>query len=156
MIGPFKKTENLEHDPGHGKPPKSGPAGDIEPHRCGRYHAPTGSFAGLLGMPGSMTDNNDTVDVKAALKNWRDSIDNIDAALIYILAERFRCTQEVGKFKAKYGLPPADPAREAEQIARLRQLAKDARLDADFAEKFLTFVTREVIQHHIAIKEKAR
>jgi chorismate mutase len=101
-----------------------------------------------------MTDKNDTVDVKAALKTWRDSIDNIDAALIYILAERFRCTQEVGRFKAKHKLAPSDPAREAEQIARLRQLAKDARLDADFAEKFLTFVTREVIQHHIAIKEK--
>lgn len=102
-----------------------------------------------------MTSKDDAVDVKAALRNWRDSIDNIDAALIFILAERFRCTQEVGKFKAKYGLPPADPAREAEQVARLRQLAKDARLDADFAEKFLSFITREVIQHHIAIKEKA-
>ena len=101
-----------------------------------------------------MTDNNDTVDVKAALKTWRDSIDNIDAALIYILAERFRLTQEVGKFKAKYSLPPADPSREAEQIARLRQLAKSAQLDADFAEKLLSFVTREVIQHHIAIKER--
>jgi chorismate mutase len=101
-----------------------------------------------------MTNDNNTVDVKTALKTWRDSIDNIDAALIYILAERFRCTQEVGKFKAKHGLPPADPAREAEQIARLRSLAKAAHLDADFAEKFLTFVTREVIQHHIAIKER--
>ena len=100
-----------------------------------------------------MTDNN-PVDVKAALKSWRDSIDNIDAALIHILAERFRCTQEVGKFKAKHGLPPADPAREAQQIARLRELAKAANLDADFAEKFITFVMREVIQHHIAIKEK--
>jgi chorismate mutase len=109
---------------------------------------------GLSGMQNSMNNNSDTVDVKAALKTWRDSIDNIDAALIYILAERFRCTQEVGRFKAKYGLPPADPAREAEQIARLRQLAKSAHLDADFAEKFLTFITREVIQHHIAIKEK--
>lgn len=102
-----------------------------------------------------MTSKDEAVDVKAALKNWRDSIDNIDAALIFILAERFRCTQEVGKFKAKHKLPPADPAREAEQVARLRQLAKDARLDADFAEKFLSFITREVIQHHIAIKEKA-
>lgn len=106
-------------------------------------------------MQSSMTKTSDTVDVKAALKTWRDSIDNIDAALIYILAERFRLTQEVGKFKAKHALPPADPSREAEQIARLRQLAKSAHLDADFAEKFLTFITREVIQHHIAIKEKA-
>jgi chorismate mutase len=101
-----------------------------------------------------MSNTDEKVDAAAILKTWRNSIDNIDAALIHILAERFRCTQEVGKLKAQYGLPPSDPGREAQQIARLRQLAKDAQLDADFAEKFLTFVTREVIQHHIAIKQK--
>jgi chorismate mutase len=101
-----------------------------------------------------MSNPDETVDAAAILKTWRNSIDNIDAALIHILAERFRCTQEVGKLKAQYGLPPSDPKRESQQIARLRQLAKDAQLDADFAEKFLTFVTREVIQHHIAIKQK--
>ena len=38
-----------------------------------------------------------------------------------------------------------------EQIARLRQLARDAHLDPDFAEKFLNFIIREVIRHHEAI-----
>jgi chorismate mutase len=88
---------------------------------------------------------------KAALAGYRASIDNIDAALIHMLAERFRCTQAVGKLKAAHGLPPADPEREASQIARLRQLAKDANLDPDFAEKFLNFIIREVIRHHEAI-----
>jgi chorismate mutase len=88
---------------------------------------------------------------KAALAGYRASIDNIDAALIHMLAERFRCTQAVGRLKASHGLPPADPAREAEQIARLRQLANDANLDPDFAEKFLNFIIREVIRHHEAI-----
>ena len=82
------------------------------------------------------------------LLRLRASIDNIDAALIHMLAERFRCTKAVGVLKAEHGLPPADPAREAEQIARLRQLAKDAHLDPDFAEKFLNFVIKEVIRHH--------
>ena len=41
----------------------------------------------------------------------RKTIDNIDAALIHILAERFRCTQKVGLIKAVHELPPADPAR---------------------------------------------
>ena len=82
------------------------------------------------------------------LASYRVSIDNIDAALIHMLAERFRCTKAVGLLKAEHGLPPADPAREAEQIARLRQLAKDAHLDPDFAEKFLNFVIKEVIRHH--------
>ncbi|MEX0956599.1 MAG: chorismate mutase [Rhizobiaceae bacterium] len=89
--------------------------------------------------------------VKTELAGYRASIDNIDAALIHMLAERFRCTQAVGKLKAAHGLPPADPEREARQIERLRQLAKDANLDPDFAEKFLNFIIHEVIRHHEAI-----
>jgi chorismate mutase len=87
-------------------------------------------------------------EIKAQLASYRQSIDNIDAALVHILAERFRCTKEVGVLKAKYNLPPADPAREEYQIERLRHLAKDANLDPDFAEKFLNFVIKEVIRHH--------
>ncbi|HVV65632.1 MAG TPA: chorismate mutase [Rhizomicrobium sp.] len=90
------------------------------------------------------------------LKRLRDSIDNIDAALVHLLAERFKFTKAVGRFKAKNGLPPADPAREAEQIERLRALARSAKLDPDFAEKFLAFIVREVIRHHEAIRDGER
>ncbi len=93
-----------------------------------------------------MTDRMD--EARAQLANYRASIDNFDAALIHILAERFRCTKAVGVLKATHGLPPADPAREQQQIARLRQLAHDSHLDPDFAEKFLNFVVKEVIRHH--------
>ncbi len=86
------------------------------------------------------------------LLRLRESIDNIDAALVHLLAERFKCTQAVGRFKAEHGLPPADPAREAQQIERLRGLAKAAKLDPDFAEKFLSFIVTEVIRHHEAIR----
>lgn len=82
------------------------------------------------------------------LASYRASIDNFDAALIHILAERFRVTKAVGALKAANDLPPSDPAREEEQIERLRRLAARADLDPDFAEKFLEFVIREVIQHH--------
>jgi chorismate mutase len=81
----------------------------------------------------------------------RDSIDNIDAAIIHMLSERFRCTRRVGLLKAEHHLPPADPAREAQQIVRLRQLASAAKLDPDFAEKFHAFVVSEVIRHHKAV-----
>lgn len=92
-----------------------------------------------------MTDNTHAI---AQLHEYRCSIDNFDAALIHILAERFRVTKAVGALKASAELPPSDPSREAEQVARLRNLAKSADLDPDFAEKFLEFVIREVIQHH--------
>ncbi|SFB25874.1 chorismate mutase [Rhizobium sp. NFR07] len=90
-------------------------------------------------------------EIKARLSSYRQSIDNIDAALVHMLAERFRCTKEVGVLKAQHELPPADPAREEYQIERLRRLAKEANLDPDFAEKFLNFVIKEVIRHHEAI-----
>ena len=90
--------------------------------------------------------------VKQQLGEYRQSIDNIDAALVHMLAERFRCTQAVGVLKATHELPPADPAREKVQIERLRGLAADARLDPDFAEKFLNFIITEVIRHHEALR----
>ncbi|SDT02113.1 chorismate mutase [Microlunatus soli] len=85
------------------------------------------------------------------LRRLRQSIDNMDSALVHLLAERFKITQRVGELKAQYGLPPADPGRETQQIARLRALAEDAHLDPEFAEKFLGFIVAEVVRHHEAI-----
>ena len=87
-------------------------------------------------------------DTPPELLDMRHSIDNIDAALIHLLAERFKQTRKVGELKARQGLPPADPMREARQIARLRSLAVTADLDPEFAEKFLGFLVKEVIRHH--------
>lgn len=91
--------------------------------------------------------------VRAELTRLRDSIDNIDAAVVHMLAERFKCTQQVGHLKAAHQLPPADPARESQQITRLRALAEDAKLDPAFAEKLLNFIVAEVIRHHERIAE---
>jgi chorismate mutase len=82
------------------------------------------------------------------LRDHRESIDRLDAILVYTLAERFRHTQSVGALKAAHDLPASDPAREARQIERLEKLAADADLDPDFARKFLTFIISEVIRHH--------
>ena len=86
--------------------------------------------------------------VPPELARLRHSIDNIDAALVHILAERVKATQRVGVLKAELGLPPSDLEREAVQIARLRALAREADLDPEFAEKFLAFLVAEVIRHH--------
>ncbi len=93
-----------------------------------------------------MTDA--TTFAAALLKGHRDSIDRLDAILVYTLAERFKQTQAVGKLKAEHALPASDPARETQQIARLERLAQEADLDPEFARKFLNFIIQEVIQHH--------
>lgn len=101
-----------------------------------------------------MTSTKPKVDPPPELQILRDSIDNIDAAIIYLLAERFKCTKQVGELKARLKLAPSDPAREEQQVARLRQLAKSAQLDPDFAEKFLNFTVREVIRHHETMQKQ--
>jgi chorismate mutase len=103
----------------------------------------------VIGKTVPMTDENPA---DRTLARYRDSIDNIDAALVFMLAERFKITQAVGEYKASAQLPPADPGREDRQIDRLRQLAKDAKLDPDFTEKFLRFIIDEVIRHHERIR----
>ena len=93
-----------------------------------------------------MTDN--ATRAQEILMNFRHSIDNLDAILVHTLAERFRCTQAVGRLKAEHDLPPSDPARESRQIARLQRLAEDSGLDPEFAKKFMRFIVDEVICHH--------
>ena len=93
-----------------------------------------------------MTD--DATRAAAILREHRQSIDRLDAILVYTLAERFKHTQAVGRLKAAHALPPSDPAREATQIARLESLAREADLDPEFARKFLSFIISEVIRHH--------
>ena len=78
----------------------------------------------------------------------RGSIDNIDAALVHLLAERFKMTRRVGELKAVGGLPPADPTRDKEQIARLTSIAEQSGLAPDFAVKLRQFIVSEVIRHH--------
>ena len=93
-----------------------------------------------------MTDA--TTRAAEVLKSHRESIDRLDAILIYTLGERFKHTQAVGKLKAQHDLPPSDPDREAKQIARLEDLANRADLDPEFAKAFLNFIIDEVIRHH--------
>ena len=88
------------------------------------------------------------------LRSHRDSIDRLDAILVFTLGERFKHTQEVGLLKAQHDLPPSDPTREATQIARLQQMAEDAGLDPAFAKKFLNFIISEVIRHHEKLKDE--
>lgn len=95
-----------------------------------------------------MTASDTAARAAALLREHRESIDRLDAILVFTLAERFKHTQGVGRLKAAHGLPASDPAREAQQIARLERLAREADLDPEFARKFLAFIISEVIRHH--------
>ncbi len=105
-----------------------------------------------MGSAGSVEPMSD-VEADSQLAAYRASIDNIDAALVHLLAERFKITKSVGRYKASVDLPPADPAREEVQIAHLRQLAEQSGLDPAFTEKFIRFIVAEVIHHHQRIAE---
>lgn len=104
----------------------------------------------------SRGDAADAAAAASTLAALRASIDNLDAAIVHLLAERFKCTQKVGELKARHGMPASDPAREAQQIERLHRLARDADLDPVFAERFLAFVVAEVIRHHRAQAARAQ
>ncbi len=94
--------------------------------------------------------------VEKRLAKHRQSIDRLDAILIYTLGERFKHTKAVGKLKGKHELPPADPLREAQQIKRLQKLAQDADVDPDFAGKIISFIIEEVIRHHQKYQDRNR
>gem|GEM_PF-65831 len=115
--------------------------------------AAAGSAAAPVGGVAAVPTNDEPAGLPPELARLRHSIDNIDAALIYLLAERFKATKQVGVLKARQGLPASDPGREERQVARLRALADSADLDPVFAEKFLAFIVEEVIRHHEALAQ---
>jgi chorismate mutase len=82
------------------------------------------------------------------LEVLRKSIDNIDAALLHLLAERFSITGRVGLLKKREGLPAEDPSREKEQIARYRTIAASAGLDPEIAIRLHSFLVEESKKNH--------
>ncbi|CAM2943011.1 chorismate mutase [Actinomyces slackii] len=117
--------------------------------------APSEMAHGWNELPAVGGETASRQEVPPQLAEYRATIDNLDAALVHLLAERFRCTQRVGHLKAELDMPPADPTREAIQVARLRALAHDSGLDPVFAEKFFSFIVAEVIHHHEQIRAES-
>jgi monofunctional chorismate mutase len=84
----------------------------------------------------------------ADIERLRASIDNMDSALVHLLAERFKLTTQVGRHKKALDWPTSTKDREIEQITRLRALAAANGLDPDVEERFLAFLVGEVLEKH--------
>lgn len=87
------------------------------------------------------------------LIDFRKSLDNIDDAIIFLLAERFRITTKVGEYKKNKKMKPVDSVRESQQFARIEKLAEQAGLNPAFATSFLRLIINEVVKNHIALRE---
>ena len=94
-----------------------------------------------------------TAESVAAIAALRKSIDNVDTAIVSLLAERFKYTSRVGVLKANAGFAPADYQREARQIKRLRRVATEAGLDPEIAEMYREFVVAEAKKRHQRIAD---
>ncbi|HUG86065.1 MAG TPA: chorismate mutase [Euzebya sp.] len=99
-------------------------------------------------MPSTTPPENDPHVIDDVLAQLRVRIDELDAALITLMKNRFEVTRKVGAHKRAVGLPPADPSREQRQIARLRAMAAEADLDPAFSEKLLRLIIDEVIRDY--------
>lgn len=93
-------------------------------------------------------------DLRPTLATYRQRIDNLDAALVHVLAERFRCTDEIGALKAEHGLPARDEGREERQLARAIDLASTAHVDQQLIVDILGFVIAKVVGRHEQISKE--
>lgn len=87
------------------------------------------------------------------LEEYRKSIDAIDAAMIYLLAERFRTTEKVGEYKKAHSLPAEDLGREDAQTAKLQQLCETAGLDFNYAQPIFQLIMQIVKDRHRSIAD---
>ncbi|WEV65637.1 MULTISPECIES: chorismate mutase [unclassified Bifidobacterium] len=97
--------------------------------------------------------NPQTAQAVERIKQLRQSIDNVDTAIVSLLAERFKYTAEVGVLKAKAGFAPEDRERESRQAGRLKKVALDAGLDPSIEENYREFVVTEAKKRHQRIAE---
>lgn len=102
---------------------------------------------------GTAQSNPEVADAVAKIAALRQSIDNVDTAIVSLLAERFKYTSQVGVLKARAGFAPADYKREDYQIERLHRIAVDTGLDPDIAEMYREFVVTEAKRRHKRIAE---
>lgn len=79
----------------------------------------------------------------AELTALRDQIDDVDKALLNLLAKRLELVAKVGEVKSRFGLPIYVPEREASMLASRRAEAEAIGVPPDLIEDVLRRVMRE-------------
>lgn len=62
------------------------------------------------------------------MNELRAAIEEVDSAIITLIAERTALARAIGQVKAEEGRPVTDPAREAAVVANAARLAREAGL----------------------------
>lgn len=82
------------------------------------------------------------------LEMMRRDIDEIDARLITLIAERFQCTERVGRYKTQASLPAVDSAREAQQMARITELSIASGVNPELVQRIFRLIIDAVVENH--------
>lgn len=91
-----------------------------------------------------------------SIKELRDGIDAVDKKLVILLAERFKWTKKVGKYKATNNLPAKDLAREQKVFTDRSVWAKRFGVDEDLVKKMFVLIITSVKKKHTALKNTSR
>lgn len=83
-----------------------------------------------------------------SLVQWREMLDEVDEKIVKLLAERFKITRKIGTYKARNGLETRDRAREAEQLDRVKKIARELHISPELAQNILQSIIEEAAKEH--------
>ena len=84
--------------------------------------------------------------VSAELVFLRSKIDNIDGAILNLLAERMQLVKQVGAFKKKNHLSPLDAERWGAVLAGKMEMAKKLNIHPEMVHQIYTLIHEEALK----------
>ncbi len=101
-----------------------------------------------------MADHEDPGTTDADLDQYRVAINEVDQQLVALFTQRFALTEQIGAVKARLGLPPADPQREAKVYERVRERARELGGSPDLVEEMYRHIMAWVVFRHRQIAKE--
>lgn len=94
-----------------------------------------------------------TVEAQSELVSLRARLDEIDAAIVDLLGERFDVTRRVGEVKRDGQLNPVDPERERIMMNTLRKRAETKNVNPDLVETLYRAIINNVVDAHRLVRK---